>query len=500
MNSAMQDNQLAQGGAPASGTPARALGQAAHASAQGEPAPASVPAVPATPAAPDAAPAVPATPGVSAAPVPDALDALASIPWEGRAILLVDLDAFFASVEQLDHPGWRGKPVIVGGDARRRGVVATASYEARAFGVRSAMPAVTAERLCPDAIWTEGRYARYREVSEQVMRILRDETPHVQQVSIDEAFMDVSPTKVNREHPVSIARRIQARVERLGVTCSVGVGTTKAIAKLASDMDKPRGLTVVLPGGEASFVGPLPVRALSGIGPAAARKLKEHGIETLGQLAAADDELVVGLLGKVGQVMLARARGEEESAVEADDEVKSVSCETSFAEDLRARADIRAAMDTMAAKVGRRLRAKGLAGTTLALKVRYADRSVRSVQRPLARPSSDEFAFQEQLDGMLDELWSPGMALRLVGVAVTGFDAPRPPEQLTLFDELSAGPAPAGSAAGSAGGHAFDHERLSSATDKVKDRFGEGAVRFGRELRLSGRNTGTTPKNPADYK
>ena len=195
-------------------------------------------------------------------------------PWSGRAILLVDLDAFFASVEQLDHPAWRGKPVMVGGDAHRHGVVSTCSYEARAFGVRSAMPASTAARLCPDAIWTPGHFDRYREVSRQVMAILHDETPLVQQVSIDEAFVDVTPNSLNTEHPVAIALRIQKRVAQLGVTCSIGVGTTKAVAKIASDQDKPRGITVVYPGTEGAFMAPLPVRDLSGIGPAAEAALK----------------------------------------------------------------------------------------------------------------------------------------------------------------------------------------------------------------------------------
>ena len=161
-------------------------------------------------------------------------------PWEGPAILLVDLDAFFASVEQHDHPAWRGKPVIVGGDADRHGVVSTCSYEARAFGVRSAMPASRARALCPDAIWTSSHFGRYREMSQQVMDILRDETPFVQQVSIDEAFMDVTPNRINTTHPVVIARRIMDRVEALGVTCSIGVGTSKSVAKIASDMDKSR--------------------------------------------------------------------------------------------------------------------------------------------------------------------------------------------------------------------------------------------------------------------
>ena len=177
---------------------------------------------------------------ISAQPQGDAPAGEALLPaWEGRAILLVDLDAFFASVEQLDHPGWRGKPVIVGGDPDKRGVVSTASYEAREYGVHSAMPSSQAKRLCPDAIWTKGRFDRYREMSNAIMALLHEETPFVQQVSIDEAFLDVTPNEVNREHPILVAQRIQRRVEELGVTCSVGVGTSKTVAKIASDMDKP---------------------------------------------------------------------------------------------------------------------------------------------------------------------------------------------------------------------------------------------------------------------
>ena len=431
------------------------------------------------------------------------LDLFVSTPWTGRAILLVDLDAFFASVEQLDHPGWRGKPVIVGGSAERRGVVSTASYEARAYGVRSAMPSMTAKRLCPNAIWTEGHYDRYREMSNQVMSILLDETPYLQQVSIDEAFMDVTPTQANTEHPVSIARRIQERVEELGITCSIGVGTTKAVAKLASDMDKPRGLTVVAPGSEENFMAPLPVRALSGIGPAAQRVLENHGIKTLGQLACADDASVEKWLGKAGRVALDRARNVEDDAIVSDDSVKSVSNEMSFAHDLHTREDILAAARTMAAKVGRRLRRKGLKGRTLAFKVRYADRSIRSVQRPLAYPSDDEFLFDEMLAEMLDELWKPGMTLRLVGVAVTGFDeAAEEPAQMSLFDDdlnLADGGGVCGEQHGNIPAESL-RRNLMNATDKVKERFGESAVRFGREFRLAGQDTGTVSKNPADYK
>ena len=429
-----------------------------------------------------------------------ALDTLAAIPWQGRAVLLVDLDAFFASVEQLDHPGWRGKPVIVGGAGDRRGVVSTCSYEARAYGVRSAMPSSTAARLCPDAVWTEGHYERYRQMSNEVMRILWDETPHVQQVSIDEAFMDVTPTSVNHDHPVTVARRIQRRVEKLGVTCSIGVGTTKAVAKLASDMDKPRGLTVVLPGSESNFLDLQPVRALSGIGPSAERTLKAHGIMTLGDLARADDDSVVAWLGKTGRVMLDRVRCLEDDPIEPDTTVKSVSNETSFATDLTERADIMAAICTMAAKTGRRLRRKGLKGRTLALKVRYADRSVRSVQRPIGSPSDDEYLFEAMLDSMLDELWCPGMSLRLVGVAVTGFEEETSAaEQLSLFEEEASEDGRSELAERTL---ADERKRrgIMNATDMVKERFGESALRFGRELRLGGNTTGSSSKNPADYK
>ena len=413
---------------------------------------------------------------------------LEAIPWEGPAILLVDLDAFFASVEQLDHPAWRGKPVIVGGSSKKRGVVSTCSYEARKFGVRSAMPSSTADRLCPDAIWTVGHFDRYREMSNAVMNILRDETPRMQQVSIDEAFLDVTPTSVNREHPVSIARRIQTRVEKLGISCSIGVGTTKAVAKLASDMDKPKGLTVVMPGSELNFMEQQPVRALSGIGPSAEAKLHDFGIDTLGDLAQADDELIENLLGKTGMILLARARGLEFSPIEEDDSVKSVSNETSFGEDLTDRADIEAAITIMAAKVGRRLRRKDLKGSTLALKIRFSDLSFKSVQRPLKHPCDDEFIFVEMLHDMLDEIWADGTPLRLVGVAVTGFETAES-LQLSLFDVDEHQTKPD-----------TKHRSLSNATDSIKERFGESAVKFGRELRLSGVDTGSSSKNPADYK
>lgn len=432
----------------------------------------------------------------------ETVDDIALPPWEGPAILLVDLDAFFASVEQLDHPGWRGKPVIVGGDADAHGVVSTCSYEARAFGVRSAMAASLARQLCPDAIWTRGSFHRYREVSSAIMDILRDETPHVQQVSIDEAFMDVSPTAVNTEHPVAIARRIQERVAALGVTCSIGVGTTKSVAKIASDMDKPRGLTVVFPGTEEAFLADLPVRTVSGVGAAAERTLNAYGVRTLGDMGRAEAALLRRVFGKNGEMMRARALGRDESPVAPDDTVKSVSNEVTFAEDLDDRRAIEAALSTICAKVGRRLRRKGLAGRTVALKVRFSDRTVHSAQRRLPFPTDDDLAFAPVVHALVDEVWAPGVKVRLLGVAVTHFEAHEGPVQESLFDvsefEETDGRAPREAAP------IIEDEakrrRLLQATDALRDRFGDDTVRFGFELRNAGNTTGSSSKNVEDYK
>ncbi len=415
-------------------------------------------------------------------------------PWNGKAILLVDLDAFFASVEQLDHPGWRGKPVIVGGRPQDRGVVSTASYEARAYGVHSAMASSLAQSLCPHAIWTQGRHDRYREVSRQVMAILYDETPLVQQVSIDEAFADVTPTKTNRDHPVLVARRIQRRVEGLGISCSIGIGTSKAVAKIASEEEKPRGLTAVYPGTEGAFLAPMPVKALSGIGAASERALASRGIRTLGDLASANDGLLQRLLGKSGIVMKRRAQGLGDADIQQDEPVKSVSNELSFAKDLSEREDIRAAMATMAAKVGRRLRAAGLKGSTLTLRLRLGDRSTHSVQRKLRKPSDDDISWRPMLDEMLDDLWLEGLSVRLVGVGLSDFSG-EDAAQRTLFDLLEEEEV-------GQGGEGRGCRDLLAATDSVRKRFGDAAVRFGSEIRtLEGPNyraeSGEEPETPA---
>lgn len=419
------------------------------------------------------------------------------VPWSGRAIMLLDLDAFFASVEQLDHPEWRGKPVIVGGDADRHGVVATCSYEARTYGVRSAMPAFTARKLCPDAIWVAGRHDRYRELSRQVMGLIGDETPYVEQVSIDEAFADITPSRVNTEHPAVVARRIQRRVrEEVGITCSIGLGSTKSVAKVASDMDKPHGLTVVLPGSEAQFMGPLPIKVLSGVGKAAHQRLTAAGVRTLADLACADERLMASVFGSRAEMMRARAMGADGSAIATEREVKSVSHETTFADVLDARDDIMAALSTLLGKVARRLRKKGLRAHTLAVKVRMEDRSVRSAQMTVTPSSDDELALAAHLGPLLDKVWRPHERVRLLGVRASGLEQePERNVQEALFDLPEDG---ASEAAAPLIDDPDKRRGLITATDALKDRFGEEAVFFGAALRNKGNTTGSVTQHPAD--
>lgn len=420
-------------------------------------------------------------------------DPIALPAWNGRAILLVDLDAFFASVEQHDHSEWKGKPVIVGGDPTKRGVVSTASYEARKFGVHSAMPSSTAARLCPNAIWVRGDHARYKEVSNQVMDILRSYSPHLMQVSIDEAFLDISPTRVNKEHPVLVAERIQHEVDRLGVTCSIGLGTSKAVAKIASDRDKPHGLTVVYPGQEKAFLSPLPAGVMSGIGPVAQKQLKSYGIRTLGEVAEAEPSILKKVFGKNAQKMRERACGIDTAVTDEREPAKSVSNEISVAVSVDDRHSIERLIATMAHKVGRRLRKKGIEGSTLHLKIRYENLKIRTCQRKIPDLGTNELAWLPQLYDMLDELWSPGVLVRLVGVGVSGFDGEIVQER--LFDEgfeVQRATSPLLTDPG-------EKAALLDAKDLIADKFGEHSLHFGHELSSFGQTTNSSSKNPSDY-
>lgn len=412
-----------------------------------------------------------------------------AIPWEGPAVGLMDLDAFFASVEQLDHPEWRGKPLIVGGSAERRGVVSTASYEARKYGVHSAMPSYQAKRLCPQAIWTHGHYGRYREMSDKVMAIVADETPRLEQVSIDEAFFDVTPGRYSKESPVDICRRIQARVAELGITCSIGLGVNKTVAKIASERQKPRGLTVVLPGLEAAFLAPLPVRSMSGIGSATSARLEEMGIRTLGELARQDPKRMERAFGVFGPRMVERAAGRERSVVRAIDEpedVKSVSNERTFARDLTTEAEVRAAIDHVSALVGTRLRRKELKGSQVTLKLKFDIHHTHTAQRQLSHRTDDEHVFGSVAQELLPQIWSEGTPVRLVGVGVSSFDHDAG-EQLSLFGETTHEEAPS-----------KDLRKLSVAADEVRKRFGARALSYGRDLRFRDGTSDTMPTGKFD--
>lgn len=403
--------------------------------------------------------------------------------WQGKAILLVDLDAFFASVEQLDHPEWRGKPVIVGGSSAARGVVSTCSYEARKYGVRSAMASSVAERLCPDAIWVIPDHHRYKEVSDRVMSFLHDETPYVQQVSIDEAFLDVTPSRINTESPVSVAQRIQQRVAQLGVSCSIGVATTKTVAKIASEQGKPKGLTVVYPGTEEQFLRNLPVKEMSGIGAASADALHKFGVRTLGDLAQADDAILTRVFGKNAQLFRLRAKGQEQASVSVDRVVKSLSHELSFPVDVSERKELLDTLFGLSEKVGRRLRKKGQVGNTVTVKVRFANRQLRSAQEKMELPTNNELVFYPLAERLLDSLWNEVTPVRLIGVGLSGLQylpegeevpyvADKP--QMALFEEEHQE------------NDALTEQKrrklqsLVDMTDKVKNRFGEEALSFAR--------------------
>jgi DNA polymerase-4 len=401
--------------------------------------------------------------------------------WQGRAIMHVDMDAFFAAVEQLDHPEWRGVPVIVGGSPEGRGVVSTASYEARRYGIHSAMPAARAARLAPpETIWATPRFERYKELSDAVIAILRDVTPHVQPVSIDEAYLDITPGTAAYHDPVHMAEEIRGRVRMLGLTCSAGLSASKTVAKIASDHNKPDGLTVVRPGAEAAFLAPLPIRAMGGIGPKTAGRLNAFGIHTLGELAALDDRTAVQLLGSNGMSLVHRARGESLGTVHERDPVKSVSNERTFAQDVRDPVDVDRAVTSLAERVARRLRRKQLAGRTVHIKIRFSDFTTRTVQRTLNAATDDDAQIGPVARELVRTVWQPGVGVRLLGVGVTGLTEIA--AQLDLFQSTQTEP-----------GAAAAEERtrkLTEGLDAVRERFGERAIIRGSRT-VTPRTTGT---------
>jgi DNA polymerase-4 len=335
-----------------------------------------------------------------------------------RTIVHLDLDAFFAAVEVLEAPDLAGKPVLVGGRPEERGVVAAASYPARAFGVRSAMPMHRALRLCPEAIVLPPRHNLYRDYSRRVMEILHQASPLVEQISIDEAYLDLTDQVAAWDEAIEIARRLQRRVkEELGLSASLGVATNKLVAKVASDRDKPGGLTVVRPGEEAAFLAPLPVRVLWGVGPVTAQKLAETGVARVGELARLAEEELRARFGQHGADMARQARGIDERPVITEHERKSVSQERTFAHDLRDAKKLRRELWRLSQGVARRLRRAELAAGTVAIKLRYADFTTPTRQMRLAVPTDDEQVIYQAAAALLRRAWQRGRPVRLLGVA-----------------------------------------------------------------------------------
>ena len=390
------------------------------------------------------------------------------------------MDAFFASVEQRDNPELRGKPVLVGGSPRSRGVVAAASYEARVFGCRSAMPMRTAVRLCPHAEIVRPRFSRYREVSSQVMSIFRDVSPLVEPLSVDEAFIGVTHRVREGAMPAELGQWIRERVRReTELTVSCGVATSKSVAKIASDQNKPDGLTVVVPGDEAVFLAPLPISDLWGVGPKTAERLHGAGVETIGDLAERPLPWLIDRFGSRGEWFWQLARGLDDREVSLERETKSISSETTFAEDVGSESRLSAVASEQAGSVAKRLVEHGFRARTVQVKLRLSDFTTFTRQRTLSSPTSDIAAIEQTALSLLREQLSPVRKFRLIGVGVSGLEQRRVASQLSLFDQTGA---PTVEAPQSTARR--ERQRVvGEAVRELNEKFGGDIVHFGTDAR-----------------
>ncbi len=335
----------------------------------------------------------------------------------------LDLDAFFAAVEELEDPSLRSRPLVVGGDPHGRGVVATANYEARKFGIQSAMSSAEALRRCPHAVFLRPRHSVYREYSQAVWTTVRGVVPTVERTGLDEGYLDIGEVASDFLRARKVAEAVQTAVRASSsLTCSLGVATSKVVAKIASDLRKPGGLTVVPPGTEAGFLGPFSVRRLPGVGPKAEARLVPAGVDTIGALARLDDAELRNLLpGSVGRMLRDRARGVDPRKLELLSERISISVENTFERDLTDRAQLHAELRRMADQVAAHLRTSGRTARTVSTKLRYTDFSIRSRSTSLRVGIDDGEQIGELACALLDRALEdrPG-ALRLVGVGVSG--------------------------------------------------------------------------------
>jgi DNA polymerase-4 len=410
--------------------------------------------------------------------------AAAHHPAFPRTIFHVDMDAFFVSVEELHDPSLKGKAVVVGGQRDERGVVSAASYEARKFGVHSAMPLRTAAKMCPHAIFVNGHPDRYRECSEKVYKVLGTFSPQVEMASIDEAYLDMSGTERLHGPPLKAAHTLHHRMKAdTGLNCSVGIGTSRLIAKVSSAQAKPNGVLWIVPGEEAKFLAPLDVREIPGVGKVMESHLHALGIKKVGDLGKLQDHELENRFGKWGLALAGKARGEDaggwfDTEVGEDVGAKSISHEHTYNEDTADVSQLEATLMRLSEMVGRRLRKSNFHAGTLQLKLRYKDFTTITRAHTLAAPTQLDAEIFEQIRALFRKNWKKGAQVRLLGVHAASFTTQ--PDQINLLD----------------GNQQERWKNAMAAADRLRDKFGESSVSLAAGMRGNFRER--THENPAN--
>ena len=381
-----------------------------------------------------------------------------------RIIFHVDMDAFFVSVEELFNPELRGKAVVVGGQRDERGVVSAASYEARKFGVHSAMPLRTAAKQCPHAIFVDGHPELYQEYSQKAREVLHNFSPAVEMASIDEAYLDMTGTERLHGPPLLSAHKLHQQMkEHTGLNCSIGIGSSRLMAKISSDKAKPNGVLYVLQGQEQSFLAPLDVGKIPGVGKVTKAKLNQIGIIYIGDLLRVEEQVLEENFGKWGSALVGKARGEDagawfEGEVGEEWQAKSISHEHTFGKDTADLGKLESTLAHLSEKVGRRLREQNFTARTLQLKLRYTDFSTITRAHSLSSPTQMDTEIFSAIAKLFHSNWQRGRAIRLLGVQASNFEDM--PEQMDLLE----------------GDKRQKLARAQSASDRVRDKFGDSAI------------------------
>jgi DNA polymerase IV len=404
-------------------------------------------------------------------------------PAFARTIFHVDMDAFFVSVEELFDPSLKGKAVVVGGQRHERGVVSAASYEARKFGVHSALPLRTAAKLCPHAIFVNGHLERYREYSEKVYKVLQAFSPQVEMASIDEAYLDMTGTTRLHGPPLKAAHKLHQRMkDETQLNCSIGIGSSRLIAKVSSAQAKPNGVLWIAPGQESKFLAPLDVRAIPGVGKVTESHLHELGIKMVGDLARLEEAELEARFGKWGLALAGKARGEDaggwfDTEVGADTAAKSISHEHTYNEDTADVSQLEATLMRLSEMVARRLREAHFYTRTIQLKLRYKDFTTITRAHTLPAATQLDGEIFEQVRALFRKNWKPGREVRLLGVQASSFEEQA--EQISLLED----------------GRQQRWKDALAAADRLRDKFGESSVKLAAGMRGNFRER--TQENPA---